>query len=359
MIRIAVALAVAALSGGAIAQQPAYRPGFDPGALKGPATLVPNEVLVLGTPHLNSLPKTFRPEDLELLLDRLAAWRPEVIAIEALSGAQCDHLRRHPTRYAGSVESYCWDVEPARIATGLDVPTAIAEAERMLATWPAAPSSAQRRRLAAVFLAAGDQASALVQWLRLPAGERRVGDGVDDRLATRLEVLRASRNENFLLAAPLAARLGLERVHATDDHTADSPTADEKGYAAAMTRIWDNPAVARRRAMEDQLNAGLGSGAGTLALYRAYNAPGLARLVYDSDFGAAHRDRSAGQHGRRYLGYWETRNLRMAANIRDVLATGPGRRTLTLVGVSHKGYLEAYLHTMHDVTLVDAAAVLR
>ena len=50
------------------------------------------------------------------------------------------------------------------------------EAERLLADWPAEPTAAQRRHLAAVFLAGGEQASALVQWLRLPATERRAGD---------------------------------------------------------------------------------------------------------------------------------------------------------------------------------------
>lgn len=354
-----VTLVAAALASSAAGQQPAYKPDFDPSAHKGPAASEPNEVLVLGTPHLSSLPTTFRPEDLGPLLNRLAAWRPRIITVEALSGAQCDHLRRFPARYAGTVESYCWDPAPARAATGLGVPKAIAEAERLLSVWPASPAPAERRRLAAVFLAAGDQASALVQWLRLPLPERRAGDGLDAGLAARLETLRTRRNEDFLIAAPLAARLGLERVHPTDDHSADSAPADEKGYAEAMRRIWANPAVARRQALEERLNAGLGSAQGVLALYRAHNAPDLAKLVYDSDFGAAHADRSPEGHGRRYLGYWETRNLRMVANIRDVMASAPGGRTLAIVGTSHKSYFEAYLHMMHDVRLVAAAAVLR
>lgn len=63
--------------------------------------------------------------------------------------------------------------------------------------------------------------------------------------------------------------------------------------------------------------------------------------------------------GRGYVGCWETRNLRMAANIRDVLAGQPGMRMLVVVGAAHKGYLEAYLHQMHDVRMVDTATVLR
>lgn len=89
-----------------------------------------------------------------------------------------------------------------------------------------------------------------------------------------------------------------------------------------------------------------------------YNKSELAPLVYESDFGAAMKDRSAQQYGRNYVGYWETRNLRMVSNIREILGTIPGKRTLTIIGASHKGYVEAYLNMMHDVKLIDAEEVL-
>ncbi|MNL51075.1 hypothetical protein D3C87_1741430 [compost metagenome] len=60
-----------------------------------------------------------------------------------------------------------------------------------------------------------------------------------------------------------------------------------------------------------------------------------------------------------YLANWETRNLRMVANMRDVMGVKPGVKMLTLVGGSHKGYYEAYLNQMHDVVLADVNAVLR
>ncbi len=124
-----------------------YRPSFRPDTLKGPPVGAPNEVLVLGTAHLSGLPDTFTPQMLSPLLDRLASWRPAAIATENLSGLQCDSLRRYPARYAETVRSYCPDPALAARATGLDVPAANAEAERLLAAWPVAPSPAQRRHL--------------------------------------------------------------------------------------------------------------------------------------------------------------------------------------------------------------------
>src|SRR3546814_13233124 len=84
--------------------------------------------------------RSFDPATLRPLLDRLEAWRPQAIAIESLSGPQCDFMRHYPARYRDTVEGYCWDPAPARAATGLDVPAATAEAERLLAAWPAEPT---------------------------------------------------------------------------------------------------------------------------------------------------------------------------------------------------------------------------
>lgn len=346
------------LCGAAAAQE--YQPDFDPSHLKGPAAGPASEVLVLGSSHLSQLPKNFRPAALQPVLERLAAWRPHAISIEALSGPQCDFMRRYQRRYKDSIDTYCRDTAPARAATGLDVPQATEEAEKMLASWPASPSAAQRRRLAAVFLAGGERASALVQWLRLPTGERRAGDGLDATLVGQLQTLETQPDERMLIGAALAARLGHERVFAMDDHTADSAMGeDHQASGEAISKAWDNPATKQRMEMDKVRYTRLDSPEGVLQLYRSDNARGLGELVFRSDFGAAMNEPSPQRFGRQYLGYWETRNLRMASNIRDVMGLRPGERMLVIVGASHKAYLEAYLHQMHDVRVLDAEAVLR
>jgi hypothetical protein len=352
---------VALISGTTLAAEN-FKPKFDPSQLKGPEAGIANEVLVLGTAHLSQLPANFDPKSLAPLITRLETWKPQIITVEAVSGAQCDYMRRYNARYADTVKSYCWDPTPARDATGLEVPAAVAEVERLLAAWPLSPTPGERRHLAAVFLAAGERTSALVQWLRLPLAEQQTGDGLNATLVTLLQKLVTKRDEKYLIAAPLAARLGLERVYATDDHTADSAATDEADQKAAneiIQRLWDNPATAKRKTESDALESKLGSSEGLLALYRAYNKPEQALLVYQSDFGAAMKDRSAQQYGRNYVGYWEARNLRMVSNIRDIVGITPGKRTLTIVGAAHKGYFEAYLNMMHDVKLVDTDTILR
>jgi hypothetical protein len=357
--------ALAMLAGAAQAQTQAqnYRPTFHPETLKGPPAGRPNEVLVLGTTHLSGLPKTFDMALLAPLIDRLAAWKPTGIATEDLSGLQCDALRRYPARYAATVKSYCYDPSKAGQAIGLDVPAANAEAERLLAAWPAQPTAAQRRRLAAVFIAAGERNSALVQWLRLPEAERHAGDSLNDEQAAFLETFKTRRNETTVIAAVLAARLGLERLWSVDDHSADTPDSsdpvEQKAFEAAIMKAWDNPVSHARRAQDAKLGADLDKPDGVLNLYRAYNSAEAQMQAYGSDFGATFVEPSPQGFGRQYLGYWETRNLRMVGNIREVLGQHPGMRMLAIVGASHKGYYEAYLNQMHDVRLVSADVVLR
>lgn len=357
---VASAGALVMIAGSVRAQD--YRPSFHPDTLKGPPAGKANEVLVLGTTHLSGLPKTFDMALLVPLVDRLAAWKPTGIATEDLSGLQCDALRRYPARYAATVKSYCYDPAEAGQAVGLDVPAANAEVERLLAAWPAQPTTAQRRRLAAVFLAAGERNSALVQWLRLPGAEQRAGDGLTEALVTYLESLKSRRNESTLIAAVLAARLGLDRLWSVDDHTADTPDSsdpvEQKAFEAAIMKAWDNPTSKARRAEDERLRADLNKPDGLLNLYRALNSADAQLMAFKGDFGAAFLESSPQGFGRQYLGYWETRNLRMVGNIRDVLGQHPGMRMLAIVGASHKGYYEAYLNQMHDVRLVSADAVL-
>jgi len=317
-----------------------------------------SQVLVLGSVHLSQLPKDFPRAALAPLIERLAAFKPDVIAIEAISGEDCDHALRHPALYADSVTPYCRDTDAAREATGMDVPTAIAHMHTLLKTWPAQPAPAQRRRLAAVFLAANDRASALVQWQQLPAGERKASPELAASLVAMLDKLAVSQNENYLVAAPLAARLGLARVHAMDDHSGDDvDVADEKAFGKAVEQAW-NAAAAQAAPLRKQEEA-LSGGADLLPLYRHINRHEVQQVYSAVDFGAALKDPSPQQYGRMYVAGWETRNLRMAANIQSAFRERPGARVLTIVGATHKPWLERVLGMAQGVDIVDVQGILK
>ncbi|MBN7138158.1 hypothetical protein A7A76_03505 [Lysobacter enzymogenes] len=95
-----------------------------------------------------------------------------------------------------------------------------------------------------------------------------------------------------------------------------------------------------------------------LGLYRFLNAPQTQQAAIAADFGGNLRERSSERYGRQYVAWWEARNLRMAANLREAFGNRPGIRVLDIVGSSHKPYLDAYLRQMHDLEVLDVQALL-
>ena len=327
-----------------------------------------SEIAVLGTPHLSALPDKYDTRRFALLLDKLAAWQPRMIAVESVSGAQCDYLRTYAFAYPGTADSYCVDPEPARKALGLDGPKAEAEIETILAAPTANRSPDQRRRLVMLFLAVGDTTSALVQWLRLPPDERKADKRLSASFVTAMDKRIGAPNENYIIAAPLAARLGHDRVWLVADHTGDRASGPltgeaEEAYGKDIMSLWTNPWSKARKTHYDawtaRIQAGTDGARGVVDWYRHTNSASEARFTVAGDFAAAASDGGPRGSGRKYLAYWETRNLRMVANIREAIGPYPGTRMLAIVGSSHKPYYERYLGVTSDVVMADVDTILR
>jgi hypothetical protein len=333
-------------------------PAFDPRRHKAAIAGKPAQVLVLGSPHLSQLPNQLDPALLEPLLNRLAAFRPEVITVEGLSGAECDALLRFKTQHGSAWDDYCWPTDDIEKATGLTVPAATTEVEHTLAAWPKSPTPAQRRHLAMLFLASGDRASAMVQWLRLADDQRKAGDGLIPAMVEILERKGKPANENYAIGATLAARLGLERVYLVDDHLADTPD-DDPEYGKAIQSVWNAKPAPAAATEYKRRQANLRTSADLAAFYRWLNDPATQRAAIAADMGRAASDASKQLYGRQYVSWWEERNLRMVANIRAAFHAKPDARVLVIVGSTHKGYFDAYLDMMQDVRLVDATQFLR
>ncbi|MCD1623791.1 DUF5694 domain-containing protein [Citromicrobium bathyomarinum] len=311
-------------------------------------------VLVLGTSHLSSLPEDFPLERFDPLLDKLEEWAPEAIAVEGIDGVQCDNLRLFDP---GNADTYCPDPGPARAALGVSGRDAQFGVMELLAKPGDQRNNAERRRLIGLFLAIGEPESALVQWLRLPEAERAAGDDLPAELVAYLEKFDTRHNENVVIAARLAVRLGLDRVDRVDDQMSGSDPKDPEAYGPEISAIWDNAPTRKRITEYEEWDAAMEDGSmPILEWYRRYNSPASLALAMEGDFGAAAGARTPSDAGQTYLAYWETRNLRMVANIRQVIGTDT--RTLAIVGVSHKPYYDRYLGMMSNIELVDTLEVL-
>lgn len=112
----------------------------------------------------------------------------------------------------------------------------------------------------------------------------------------------------------------------------------------------------KQRGKED---AAAQSSGDMLAYYRLVNDADYLQRAVESDFGAALRDSSPQHFGRLYVAGWETRNLRMVANIRAAFAEQPGARVLSIVGATHKPWFDSLLGQLQGVEIVDARQVLK
>jgi len=314
-----------------------------------------SQVLVLGTTHLSRMPKSFDPAALNGVLDRLAAFKPDIITVEDEPSDDCDLAARQPVRFGAD---YCASTDAAKAATGLDLTAAITEVRKTLKIWPAQPTPAQRRRLAAVYLAANETASAYTQWLQLSKEERRPADTLDAALVSKLQGMSTANNESFQLAAVLAARLGLQRVHAVDNHTGDLiEVADSKAFGRAVEGAWAAGSAPAKVYQEQQRALMLASD--LLPLYREVNDPASLAVDADANVRSALRGQSPENYPQMWVAGWEIRNLRMVANIRETFRERPGARVLVIVGAAHKSWFDAWLGQLQGVDIVSAPEMLR
>ncbi len=361
-----IAIAFWALLATLAAAAPAWAQAeFDPRSYRQKLSGEPTQILVLGTLHLSGTPEGWDPAMIEPLLARLAAFRPNVITIEGLSGQSLSKLWQYRQVHGSAAKDYggrlMMMAASGSVGTGMDMPEAEAEARRQLLAWPAAPTPAQRRRLAALFATAGDPNSAVVQWWRLDPAERRAGDGINAALVAQLNEYDHRKNENHLIGARLAARLGLERLYAIDEQDDDVFTPEQ------MTSFGERVAPGIGAEMQAHpvfkgvmdLHNRMNSPEEAMAAYRLLNKPSTGRLQADLEWLRVIDRPTPGSVGRIRMAGWEVRNLRMAANIRQAAGTAPGGRVLVIVGAGHKPWIEAYLAMMPDVRLVDAERLLR
>jgi hypothetical protein len=347
-----------ALSGSPAFERLGPKPLINFGGVQKDLAGEPTRVLVLGTPHLNNLPaETFDPAMLSLVLKTLENFSPDIIAIEAVNGRTCDEIQRYRELYP-TAQKYCRNTDSVLKALKMTRPEMAALVEEKLAAWPTDPTAQQRRRLALLFSGAGEPWSAALQWSLLDEAERTASDGITEEIAARLDKDLDSRNENRLIGIELAARLGHNKLVAIDDHSADLvQTRAPETMGPAVQAAWGTA-----HPLEEEFSARRQNFSGSpeqiIESYLFLNSEAFQRYSIEEDFGQAAVTPDNDAVARQYVAWWQTRGLRMTANVIEAAGNQPGARILVITGSSHKAYFEAYLDQMHDVELVDLREVL-
>ncbi|WP_342645455.1 DUF5694 domain-containing protein [Mucilaginibacter sp. CSA2-8R] len=336
---------------------------FNPAAAKKQLGLPPTKVMVLGVWHLDAASSKFQTAWLEPVLCRLRAYNPQVILTEALPGEQVMGLDAYAA-YHGDAGKYAGPtLEMAKTAQAelhLSAAEALVKADSLAEKGSLSP--AQRRRLAALFVAAAEPFSATVQWMRLGAGDRIAQDGISASLAKRLTRFAELRSELSSIAARVAADVGLERVYGAGDHASDVALPDNKDMQAAVNaepglkELFNHNTKAFHAFREDTMK--LSSAEQVMPMFKWKNSPRFAEMDADAQWFSMLRSTKMGRLGRQRVAAWEAQNLQMAVAIREATAAIAGGRALLVVGAAHKPFIEAYLRMFTDIEIVSVPDLL-
>ncbi len=319
------------------------------------------QVMILGTFHHREIKEGFQPRLLDGLLDRLAGFRPDAVAVEALPGEEVRKLAREME--ATPVHQEVGKTF-ASMALGLG-----GEAQKVLGidALEAARQWAQRPldsgpRGVLVALAAYEWPTALLAWSKLPPESRGGPPEIPKELGDRLDRQLGRVGEIQTLALPLAKRLGLARIDAVDafeNYWAIGPVI-EALQAARKTdpRFATAGQAAVYRRSKEQLAAAIRQG-DLLPAYRLFNSARYGAEDVAAQWGVFLRTGLPGGEDRARLALWEERNMKIAANIRALSARHPGGRILVIYGAAHKPFLEAQLSHCSDLVLVQPSGLLR
>lgn len=336
---------------------------FNPAAAKQQLALPPTKIMVLGVWHLDAASSKFQLTWLDPILCRLRAYKPDVILTEALPGEQVIGLDTYAA-YHGDAGKYAGPTlemaKTAQTELHLNAAQALVKADSLVQKGDL--NMAQRRYLAALFVAAAEPFSATVQWMRLMAVDRVAQDGVSPSLVKRLNRFIELRSELASIAARLAADVGLERVYGAGDHASDIALPSDTDMQAAVDAepglkdLFNHHTAAFRAVAEDTMK--LGSASQVMPMFKWKNSTRFAKLDADAQWFSILRSTKMGRVGRQRVAAWEAQNLQMAVAIREATAPIAGGRALLIVGAAHKPFIEAYLRVFTDIEIISVPDLL-
>ncbi len=323
------------------------------------------QVLVLGTFHLREVQARFQPAMVEPLLQRLEAFRPDVVAVEALPGPHIHELELRSK--ATPIHEVLLDqFAEASLALGHEAQALLqldmVQASRALAAQKGVPSEpAALVTLTLQHLASYEWPSALLAWSRIPEGSP-ARDRIPAALAAKLDAHLARVNEIQAVAIPLARRLGHARIACVDEFEAPEPL--EQVMATLAVSRKEAPLLAGtakapvHRESQERRDAAVAAG-DLLPYLRHLNSPAYAAADVDAQWAVYLRTHLKDGSDRGRLALWENRNLKIAGRIRALSALYPGKRIVVIYGAAHKPFLDAFLGLCSDLRIVQPEAVLK
>lgn len=315
---------------------------------------------VVGTPHLRSLDPAASPAQRQLVVNRLAAFEPSIVCVEAMPGERVEQFMGDPLEHGELLRHFAHTAvqlgPDQQVRLGLDRRAARAEAAT-LEHRQAPLESGERLRLIGLQLAAFEPWSALLNWHGLDeSGHTSAADTLGAMAVERLQQLAQSNNEIVTLAIPLARRAGHRRLCAVDSFV------DE---ATVQTLAEDLMPLIGDADIRADLEAFAAERGRRWAPDREDGLVELLAWMNSSEW--AERDRAtqwdifdSGSHdgATRRLMLWHARNAEIQTWLFRTLAEVDGERPLLLIGGAHRPFIEQALEAHRWIEVVPAHSLL-
>lgn len=323
-----------------------------------------SEVLVLATVHLRSYGEDFNHDVLEGLLGSLEKYDPEIIAIESAAPLfvrdmfNSGGINIEIMKDIGGFEASELGKE-VRAALETDWFEAKKRSMALLTEIKAAKQGSDvvrlRMELVMNFLAMNDPYSALLQWSYLPENERTASDEWSQEVVDFFSKHIHASNENTSIGLALARRLNHQRIFCINDHRDKEDFIEVADRISKMlgeneflkTQPW-KPLLDE---MTERRNKAYQAG-DLLPFYVWLNSETYLRKDLDSQWQVMFEAGLPDGLAQTRVAFWDVRNFGIAANIRRAAALNPGKRTLVIIGASHKIFLDALLRECMDVKVV-------
>lgn len=325
-------------------------------------------VMILGSWHLREIQGEFEPEMVDGLIRVLKEFAPDLVAVESRRPEDIAAMKALGGPYDRVLAQYAASIsergERVRARLGITRQDAVQRQEALLAANREVGGLSEDDRLDLVLhsVAAYDHYTALLQWSYLDPDQRASAERMPDGLAESLDQNLELADESVSIGLRLAHELGHPKLHPIDEQMSEAIQSLEESQALMAaweeTGIMDRVMATYEEILDEPLDRAVESG-DLLPFYLYLNSPDYQVADLEGQWAPFLEEGVDPVHGRTRLARREVRDLRIAANIRQIAARHPGSKVLVVIGASHKSFLESYLAPMMDMEFVQLSELVK
>lgn len=311
-------------------------------------------VLILGTPHLGNMPEGFESSHLNSLLVHLEKQQFDLIAVENMPAERINEINGRQLPYWKEELN---DFVGKRIENGqrfqqlFNLSYEGAYELKNSAIKKSKLTDEDRLSLLKASLCLYDNWSALLQFNLIKNKQ-----GLPAEVSEHLAKYGNANNEINLIAVKIAQKMHHTSLYPIDDWDDEArlflhkPAFFEEypKIEGLQEKVFNHPAFRKAMEMEEQAI----TDKDLFKLYAYLNSDEYMKGDFDAQWKVWFETNlpSQGDLARYYL--WEMRNLRITANIAELIALHPGKKILVIIGASHKSFVQKYLGQMPNVELL-------